>query len=118
MIISRAPKSFRWFYGVSLACGAMCLILAIGGRTIAAGVFGAAAGVFGRRTMTERFLSLKEVGERLGVKNPAAKGYNLPEPDALIGATRGWLPETIDRWNAARPGRGVGGGRPRKHPEE
>ena len=72
MIISRAPKSFRWFYGVSLAC----------------------------------------------VKNPAAKGYNLPEPDALIGATRGWLPETIDRWNAARPGRGVGGGRPRKHPEE
>ena len=57
-------------------------------------------------------------GERLGVKNPAAKGYNLPEPDALIGATRGWLPETIDRWNAARPGRGVGGGRPRKHPEE
>ena len=60
--------------------------------------------------MTERFLSLKEVGERLGVKNPAAKGYNLPEPDALIGATRGWLPETIDRWNAARPGRGVGGG--------
>ena len=114
MIISRAPKSFRWFYGVSLACGAMCLILAIGGRTIAAGVFGAAAG----RTMTERFLSLKEVGERLGVKNPAAKGYNLPEPDALIGATRGWLPETIDRWNAARPGRGVGGGRPRKHPEE
>ena len=27
--------------------------------------------------MTERFLSLKEVGERLGVKNPAAKGYCL-----------------------------------------
>ena len=47
MIISRAPKSFRWFYGVSLACGAMCLILAIGGRAIAAGGFGAAAGVFG-----------------------------------------------------------------------
>ena len=44
--------------------------------------------------------------------------YNLPEPDALIGATRGWLPDTIDRRNAARPGRGVGGGRPRKHPEE
>ena len=38
MIISRAPKSFRWFYG------AMCLILAIGGRTIAAGVFGYLAG--------------------------------------------------------------------------
>lgn len=59
MIISRAPKSFRWFYGVSLACGAMCLILAIGGRTIggrtiAAGVFGAAAGVFGYLAGGER----------------------------------------------------------------
>ena len=48
MIISRAPKSFRWFYGVSLACGA------IGGRTIAAGVFGAAAGVFGYLAGGER----------------------------------------------------------------
>ena len=45
MIISRAPKSFRWFYGVSLACGAMCLILAIGGRgTAARGCRGAFAG--------------------------------------------------------------------------
>ncbi len=35
-------------------------------------------------------------------------------PDATIGRTRGWLPETIDQWNAQRPGRGVGGGRPRK----
>ena len=39
----------------------------------------------------------------------------LPEPDVLIGRTRGWLPETIDEWNARRPGRGVGGGRPRKN---
>ena len=43
--------------------------------------------------------------------------YDLPEPDVRIGRTRGWLPETIDRWNARRPGRGVGGGRPRKHKE-
>lgn len=50
--------------------------------------------------MTERFLSLKEVGERLGVKNPAAKGYNLPEPDALIGATRDHRP--VER-GASRP---------------
>lgn len=62
--------------------------------------------------MTAVYLSLKQVGERLGVKNAAA--YRLPEPDAMIGTTRGWLPETIDRWNSARPGRGVGGGRPRK----
>lgn len=32
---------------VSLICGAMCLILAIGGQAIAAGTFGMAAGVFG-----------------------------------------------------------------------
>ncbi|MBT1166763.1 hypothetical protein [Bifidobacterium simiarum] len=63
----------------------------------------------------KKFLSLKEIGERLGIVNPASKGYRLPEPDALIGRTRGWLPETIDAWNASRPGRGVGGGRPRKH---
>lgn len=48
--------------------------------------------------MTARYLSLKEVGERLHVKNAAA--YRLPEPDALIGTTRGWLSETIDQWNA------------------
>ena len=41
-----------------------------------------------------------------------------PQPDATIGRTRGWLPETIDRWNASRPGRGVGGGRPRKNKNE
>ncbi len=58
---------------------------------------------------TARYLSLKEVGERIGTSNPAARGYHLPEPDALIGTTRGWLPETIDAWNAARPGRGAGG---------
>lgn len=53
--------------------------------------------------MTERFLSLKEVGERLGVKNPAAKGYNLPEPDALIGASR-----PRGRWRqTAQTSRGV-----------
>lgn len=60
----------------------------------------------------KRYLSLKEVGERIGTSNPSAKGYRLPEPDAWIGTTRGWLPETIDQWNAQRPGRG---GRPRKH---
>ncbi|QAY32575.1 hypothetical protein ESN35_03370 [Bifidobacterium pullorum subsp. gallinarum] len=65
--------------------------------------------------MTTRYLSLTEVARRLGITTGALAGYRLPEPDALIGRTRGWLPETIDEWNAARPGRGVGGGRPRKH---
>ena len=67
--------------------------------------------------MTERYLSMTEVAERLGITKGALARYRLPDPDALIGRTRGWLPETIDAWNAARPGRGVGGGRPRKHAE-
>ena len=64
--------------------------------------------------MTERYLSMTEVAERLGITKGALARYRLPEPDVRIGRTRGWLPETIDRWNAQRPGRGVGGGRPRK----
>lgn len=68
--------------------------------------------------MTERYLSVAEVAEHIGVKNASAKALRLPEPDALIGRTRGWKAETIDAWNAARPGRGVGGGRPRKHADD
>lgn len=54
----------------------------------------------------ERYLSATEVAERIGVTRGALGRYKLPEPDAVIGTTRGWLPETIDAWNAARPGRG------------
>lgn len=56
--------------------------------------------------MTVQYLSLAQVAERIGVQRDTVKGYALPEPDAMIGTTRGWLPETIDTWNAARPGRG------------
>ena len=68
--------------------------------------------------MTIKYLSVTEVAGRLGVKTGALATYKLPEPDATIGRTRGWLPETIDRWNESRPGRGVGGGRPRKKAED
>lgn len=60
------------------------------------------------------FLSVGDVAERLHISSAAVSSYDLPEPDARIGRTRGWLPETIDAWVASRPGRGVGGGRPRK----
>ena len=53
-----------------------------------------------------RYLSSGEVAARLGITLDALMHYKLPEPDALIGRTRGWLPETIDAWNASRPGRG------------
>lgn len=52
------------------------------------------------------YLSRSEVAARIGVKPDTLGRYKLPEPDAMIGATRGWLPETIDAWNANRPGRG------------
>ena len=68
--------------------------------------------------MTIEYMGVPDVANRPGISTAAVSAYKLPQPDALIGRTRGWLPETIDRWNAARPGRGVGGGRPRKHPEE
>ncbi len=68
--------------------------------------------------MTIEYLSVTNVARRLGISTAAVSAYKLPQPDATIGRTRGWLPETIDQWNAQRPGRGVGGGRPRKHKTE
>lgn len=53
-----------------------------------------------------RYLSRAEVAERIGVKPDTLSRYKLPEPDATIGSTRGWLPATIDQWNSSRPGRG------------
>ncbi len=72
--------------------------------------------------MTIHYLSVNGVASYLGISPHTAKKYaddgRLPEPDAVIGEpprnTRGWLPETIDAWNASRPGHG---GRPRKDPQ-
>lgn len=54
-----------------------------------------------------RYLSRAEVAERIGVAVGTLSRYRLPEPDVLVGRARGWLPETIDAWNAQRPGRGA-----------
>ena len=63
--------------------------------------------------MTIEYLSVTDVSKRLGISTAAVSAYKLPQPDALIGRTRGWLPETIDQWNASRAcgllGRPVGG---------
>ncbi|RRD59269.1 XRE family transcriptional regulator [Leucobacter sp. OH1287] len=53
-----------------------------------------------------RYLSRSEVAELLGVKPDTLNRYKLPEPDAMIGRARGWLPETIEEWDANRPGNG------------
>lgn len=73
--------------------------------------------------MSQHFLGRSQVAERLGLADGTISSYigkgMLPEPDAIIGTpqrpTYGWLPETIDTWQASRPGKG---GRPRKKSEQ
>ncbi len=50
--------------------------------------------------MATEYLGVKQVAERLGITSGGLLNLKLPEPDAMIGRTRGWLPETIDGWNA------------------
>ena len=57
--------------------------------------------------MTTHYLSVGDVADRLGVDKSSISKYKMPPPDAYIGKTRGWLPETIDEWNRNRPGRGA-----------
>lgn len=65
-----------------------------------------------------QYLSSAQLAERIGVTASALGRYKLPAPDAVIGPVnddgsiprgsfRGWLPKTIDEWNANRPGRGA-----------
>lgn len=58
----------------------------------------------------ERYLSRTELADRIGVKPDTLGRYKLPEPDAMIGTTRGWTVETVDAWNAARPRKPGGSG--------
>lgn len=57
----------------------------------------------------QRFLSMNEVAELLGVSVNTVKSYVLkdlagfPAPDAIIGQHRGWLPQAIKDWNYNRP---------------
>ncbi len=67
--------------------------------------------------MTTEYLGVTDVAKRLGISTAAVSAYKLPSRTPR-SAARGWLPDTIDRWNASRPGRGVGGGRPRKNKTE
>lgn len=55
----------------------------------------------------KQYLSRTEVAERIGVTPGALSRYKLPDPDAMIGQARGWTEQTIDDWQAARPGRGA-----------
>ncbi|WEV52770.1 hypothetical protein [Bifidobacterium sp. ESL0704] len=61
--------------------------------------------------MTEHYLSAADVARELGISRSALATYRMPEPDVIVGRSRGWKPQTIAEWQAARPGHG---GRPRK----
>jgi predicted DNA-binding transcriptional regulator AlpA len=50
-----------------------------------------------------RYLSRPEVAARIGVKPDTLNRYELPPADVQIGRLLGWLPATIDTWNAGRP---------------
>ncbi|MCX4470434.1 hypothetical protein OOK41_08960 [Micromonospora sp. NBC_01655] len=56
------------------------------------------------------YLDSAALAARLGIK-PASihrmrSRGDLPEPDRVIGRSPAWLPATIDRWQASRPGHG------------
>lgn len=69
-------------------------------------------------TTDAQYLDPAAFAAELGVKLPTLHSYKhrglLPEPDDHFGQTPVWLPETVAAFKAARPGRGAGGGRPRK----
>lgn len=66
----------------------------------------------GQERNVQVFLSRSEVAERIGLKSiRSLSGLNLPPHDALVGNHKGYLVETIDQWNANRPGRGRWGAR-------
>lgn len=65
-----------------------------------------------------RYLNVAQYAERIGVVPSAMGRYKLASPDVIVGpvnedgslprgTTRGWAEETVDAWNAARPGRGA-----------
>lgn len=72
-----------------------------------------------------RYLDMVAIGRMFGVSGDTvgvwrtryADTHPFPAPDAVIGRTAGWAPvreDEIRQWEAGRPGRGAGGGRPRK----
>ena len=64
-------------------------------------------------------LDMAGVAEHLGRTYATVRALRRDDPsfpaaDVTLGQSAGWWPSTIDAWQATRPGRGAGGGRPRK----
>lgn len=60
--------------------------------------------------MTKIYYSRSDFAAYIGITPGTLSSYKLPEADVIIGLSgsgvRGWTKETIDAWQAARPGRG------------
>lgn len=63
-------------------------------------------------------MSAAHAAEHLGLKVGTLHAYRrdglMPSADGMIGRTPWWWQSTIDTWWESRPGRGTGGGRPRR----
>lgn len=75
-----------------------------------------------RRALAE-VMSLADIDAEMGwspgtARKGRGKPHGLPEPDARVGGSPVWFRSTFEAWRAARPGRGAGGGRPRKVVEQ
>lgn len=65
--------------------------------------------------MTREYLGTAAVADHVGLSVATIRSYILkgimPEADVIIttpsGPLRGWAPETIDAWQASRPGQGA-----------
>jgi len=64
------------------------------------------------------YLNVAQVEEHLGLGRGSLSKIKLPAADVIVGpvnedgtlprgTARGWTVETIDAWNAKRPGRGA-----------
>lgn len=65
-----------------------------------------------RNPNVARYLGRVEVAARIGLKSVRSlSGMTLPPHDVEVGVHKGWKPDTIDAWQATRPGRGRWGAR-------
>lgn len=67
--------------------------------------------------MTEQLLTAAEVADRLGIAVSTVYAYRRDgklTPTQMVGRTPVWTVGDLDRQRAQWPGRGAGGGRPRK----
>lgn len=79
-----------------------------------------------------KLLTMNAVAELLGLQYRTVRNYHqvaerhrrnggvrpgdFPIPDEVFGRSPVWKASTIQAWARNRPGRGAGGGRPRKSP--